>query len=202
MEIKSPEAAEWYARCRDGIGEIVYSVVPWSAVEAGYDDAAGVAIVKRAVPGIDDDAALEIAEMARAVRLDAIQVCELLDRATRTEDEDDRAALIEEARQIEEERSHGDGVGQDRARARGGGLNMATAYGFSAGVYEQADHGWRLVQWSRHKTQAAAERAARSYERECWASAGPAIGVYSTSAWWRAGDGPAVEVTRIPREEV
>lgn len=79
---------------------------------------------------------------------------------------------------------------------------MATAYGFSAGVYEQADHGWRLVQWSRHKTQAAAERAARSYERECWASAGPAIGVYSTSAWWRAGDGPAVEVTRIPREEV
>ena len=104
MEIKSPEAAEWYARCRDGIGEIVYSVVPWSAVEAGYDDAAGVAIVKRAVPGIDDDAALEIAEMARAVRLDAIQVCELLDRATRTEDEDDRAALIEEARQIEEER--------------------------------------------------------------------------------------------------
>lgn len=124
MEVKSPEA--WYEGCRDGVCDVAYSVVPWSAVEAGYGDAEGIAIVKGVVPGIDDDAALEIAEMAREVRLDAIQVFELLDRATRTEDEDDRAELIEEARQIEEERgvtvTESDRVERERELELGGEL--------------------------------------------------------------------------------
>lgn len=73
-------------------------------------------------------------------------------------------------------------------------------YGYDAGIYEQSDSGWRLVRWSRHQTQAAAERAARGYVRRLWANSGPTGGAYSWSAWWRSGDSPAVEVT-LQREE-
>ncbi len=72
-------------------------------------------------------------------------------------------------------------------------------YGYDAGIYEQSDSGWRLVRWSRHQTQAAAERAARSYARSLWANSGPTGGAYSWSAWWRPVDGRETEVTRIPR---
>lgn len=62
---------------------------------------------------------------------------------------------------------------------------------FSAGIYEQTDSGWGLVEWSRHSRADLAQKAARQYAARRQAPTG---GAYSWSAWWRDGDGKAVEV--------
>lgn len=77
---------------------------------------------------------------------------------------------------------------------------MTTRYTHEAGDYDQGDSGWVLRRRSRHRTQAAAERAARAYARGLWSSGGTSGGVYTWSAWWRPVDGRETEVTRLPRE--
>lgn len=61
---------------------------------------------------------------------------------------------------------------------------------YAAGIYTQCGHsrpglcgcsargGWELIQWSTHRTAAAAERAAHKYARGCTEG----------SAWWSDGE--------------
>lgn len=73
---------------------------------------------------------------------------------------------------------------------------MSPPYTHEAGWYDQADtpSGWARSRRSRHRSQAAAERAARRMARER-NSHGPATGgAYTWSAWWAPIDGPATEV--------
>jgi hypothetical protein len=56
---------------------------------------------------------------------------------------------------------------------------------YSAGVYEQTEQGWRLVVWSRHHSEKAAQRAASQYRKRLAASPGSAGGLRSWSSWWR-----------------
>lgn len=66
-----------------------------------------------------------------------------------------------------------------------------TAHRYSAGIYEQSESGWRLVEWSRHSRADLAQTAARRYAA---CRQAPTGGVYSWSAWWRDGDVIEVEV--------
>lgn len=68
---------------------------------------------------------------------------------------------------------------------------------YTAGIYTQCGHsrpglcgcaeGWEQIQWSAHRTAAAAARAARKYARGCIERAGG-------SAWW--SDGERIEEVR------
>ena len=75
---------------------------------------------------------------------------------------------------------------------------LAAAYRmFAAGIYEQqADGVWKPVAWSRHRSERAAENAARRYRRKI---AGQQTGgTLSWSAWWaRLDGGDLVSVVRV-----
>lgn len=67
---------------------------------------------------------------------------------------------------------------------------------WSAGIYEQSESGWKLVEWSRHSRRELALAAAKKYARQEQSATG---GLLSWSAWYRQSDHPETEVnSRTP----
>lgn len=71
---------------------------------------------------------------------------------------------------------------------------MIRPFDFEAGIWDPDAP--RAV-WSRHRTEAAAKKAARSYMLRRWKNGGSTGGRYSWSGWWARVDGPQVWVKHV-----